>query len=150
MGLGIAAATALLAIVVVAAGYNVAGTWFDVEGQLREARRVADNLQFDASQTTMSVTSLTHNSGSGHITLVVRNTGAISLEATDLDFLFNGRWYTGEDITITGQTGTLWHPGQSASFFFHGTVDLNSAFRPTAPTRATVVAANGAMAFWGT
>jgi archaellum component FlaF (FlaF/FlaG flagellin family) len=148
VGLGIAAATALLATTFVASGYAVSGAWFDAEEQLREARLVADTLQTDAAQSALSITALAHNSGSGHVTLTLRNTGAVSLEANDLDILLNGRVYTGADITITGHTGTLWHPSETLTLFFHGTSDLGSAFRPTAPTRATAISATGAMAFW--
>jgi archaellum component FlaF (FlaF/FlaG flagellin family) len=149
MGFGVAAATALLATTFVASGYAVTGAWFDTEEQLREARLVADRLQTDAAQSTISITTFTHQNGAGHVTIVLRNTGAVSLDASDLDVLLNGRVYTGADITITGHTGTLWHPSETLTLFFHGVNDLNNVFKTTAPTRATVITANGAMAFWG-
>lgn len=150
MGLGIAGATALLATTFVASGYAVTGAWFDVESQMREAHLVADTLQADTAQTTMSITAMSHNTGSGHVTLTLRNTGGVTLDAEDLSTLLNGRSYSGADITVTGHTGTLWHPGETLTLFFHGSVDLNNVFKgaSNAPTRVAVSAANGAMAFW--
>ena len=147
MGFGVVGATALLAAAALSSTYTVTGALFDAESQLRESRMVLDTLQAQEVRTLLTVT-LAHNSGSGHVTLTVRNTGSVTTDAADFDVLLNGRWYTGADITVTGHSGTLLHPGETLTMFFHGTLDLNSAFRPTAPTRATVATSNGALAFW--
>ena len=147
MGLGVAGATALLAVAVVTSTYTVTGEWFDAEARLREARMVEDALQSEAAQSTFTV-SLDHQQGAGHVTLTLVNTGGVTLDAADLHTLLNGVSYGGADVTVTGHTGTLWHPGETLTLFFHGVNDLNDVFKTTSPTRAAVSAANGAMGFW--
>lgn len=147
MGFGLVGATALLAVTVVTSTYTVTGALFDAESEIRQARIGSDTLLVEQARSTFTV-SLAHQSGAGHVTLTLRNTGGVTLDAGDLDVLLNGVNYRGADVTITGHSGTLWHPGETATLFFHGVNDLNNVFKTTSPTRAAVSAANGAMGFW--
>lgn len=147
MGFGVVGATALLAATVLSSAYAVTGALLDVESQIRESRMVLDTLQADQVRTLFTV-SLAHNNGAGHVTLTIRNTGGVTTDAADFDVLLDGVAYTGADITVNGHTGTLLHPGETLTMFFHGTLDLGSVFRPDSPTRAAVSTSNGAMGFW--
>lgn len=141
MGFSVIAAHVILAIALLTAGGSLSGAYWDVTGDLEEARRIQHALVDDRLRTSLSVT------GTPTWTLVVniysfevRNDGATTLHPRDVDYFLDGRHH-GDILleTVNGDPLTnLWLPGETLR------VQLQNV--NATPVLLRVVAGNGVAA----
>lgn len=137
MGFSLAAAGAVIFIAIAVTGAHATTVLMDTLGRTHRAEEAAMAKATDAARSRIEVLNVTWNEGTG--TLLVRNTGSVTLDARLVDLLADGLAAPVTSRLVEGASTSVWAPETDLALAF--TTDEE-------PLALTVVAPSGAQAYW--
>lgn len=141
MGFSVIAANVILGIALVTAGGALSATYWDVTGDLEQARRVQASLAEDRLRTSIRVTGTPSWTAILNLySFDVRNDGTTTLRVDEVSFLLDGRHHSRILLRAVNADPltNLWLPGETLH------VELREV--ESAPVLLFVVAGNGVAA----
>jgi archaellum component FlaF (FlaF/FlaG flagellin family) len=139
VGFSVAAAAAVVFTAVAVAGTHATGTLLDSWSRADAAQQDALRQSEAAARTGVTVTSVTHDGGSGVTTVVADNSGSVTLDAREVDVLADGVLATLASVEVEGSaTKYAWAPG----------LELTVTFTSADPDAIAVVPETGTPGYW--
>lgn len=143
MGLSVSAATAIIFsgfLVAFAVGFGAVNTFLDNvnEGERKMSERLTEKMQ-----TMLTISNATYNSTGKNLTILIENTGSVSLDVNRVDIVVDGFVITqllnSQKTRVDGNVTNIWSPST--------TLKLVAENLTTSPQRVKVVSENGVSAY---
>ena len=145
MGFDVTAAYAIFFVAVLAGGSAALGAYWGSADHVEESRRTQEDRAQERAHTNLTVLSASYDGGASRFTATIKNYGGTVVDISELVYLVDGQIVAStsvESASIGAAPATdIWQPTE--------TLTLQLSPVSPSPTHFKLVAANGAMAYWG-